>query len=89
MSADDKSPLVTFASTGKSVAWDASHRTLLEFAEAQGLSPPYSCRAGVCSTCLTAVEGEVRYIEAPLDEPEPGYALLCCSQPVGPVTLKI
>ncbi len=82
-------PLVAFRRSGLAVRWDGSRRTLLDFAEAQGLAPAFSCRNGVCSTCLCAAEGQVRYIEEPLDEPGPGQALLCCSVPVGDVTLDI
>jgi len=81
--------VVTFAKSGRSAPWDGEHRNLLDFAEAQGLTPAYSCRAGVCSTCICAIEGEVRYVEAPLDEPGDGEALLCCSIPVGSITLDI
>jgi uncharacterized protein len=41
---------VTFARSKTTVAWDATHGSLLELDEAAGLSPPYSCRAGVCNT---------------------------------------
>lgn len=88
-SAGADGPFVSFTVSGGGARWDGTHRTLLEFAEAHGKSPPFSCRSGICSTCLTEIEGEVRYLEEPLDEPGPGFALLCCSQPVGPVKLKI
>jgi uncharacterized protein len=81
--------IVTFAKSGRSAAWEGDPYSLLEFAEAQGLTPAYSCRAGICSTCLCSVRGEVRYIEDPLEQPGPGQALLCCSVPVTSVTLDI
>ena len=81
--------VVTFAKSGRSARWEGDHRNLLDFAEAQGLTPAYSCRAGVCSTCICSVEGKVRYVEEPLDEPEDGKALICCSITDGPVTLDI
>jgi hypothetical protein len=81
--------MVTFTRSGVTARWDGRHRTLLDFAEAQGLSPAFSCRAGVCGACLCDVEGEVRYIEEPLDIPPDGKALICCSAPVGPVKLSI
>ena len=35
-------------------------QTVLEAAEAAGLSPPYSCREGSCATCMCTLEaGEV------------------------------
>ncbi len=81
--------LVTFARSGRTARWKGEQRTLLDFAEAQGLTPAFSCRNGICSTCLCGVEGEVRYLDEPLDEPGPGKALLCCSAPVGPLTLNL
>jgi uncharacterized protein len=82
-------PLISFTKSGLSRTWDSGHRTLLDFAEAQGLSPAFSCRNGICSTCMCNVEGQVRYIEEPLDEPGPGKALLCCSVPEGPLRIDI
>lgn len=80
---------VTFANSGITAEWDGTHRTLIEFAEAQGLSPAFSCRSGVCGTCVTEIEGRVRYVEEPLDDPGAGKALICCSVPDGPLTLKL
>jgi uncharacterized protein len=82
-------PLVSFTKSGISKSWDGGHRTLLDFAEAQGLSPAFSCRNGICGTCTCDVEGQVRYIEEPLDEPGPGKALLCCSVPDGPLRIDV
>jgi ferredoxin-NADP reductase len=87
--APETAPLVTFGVSGRSVAWDNSFKNLLDFAEAQGLQPPFSCRSGICSTCLRTVEGGVRYVIDPLDMPEPGHALICCSVPDGNVTLDL
>ena len=56
---------ITFARSGQSATWASSDPddTLLAFAEAQGLEPAFSCRAGVCGTCACRVlEGEVHYI---------------------------
>jgi ferredoxin-NADP reductase len=82
-------PPVTFEPAGRTVPWDPACRTLLDFAEANGLAPPFSCRAGICATCRTAVEGPVGYVDEPLEMPEPGYALLCCAVPRGPVTVRL
>jgi len=83
-------PQVTFRKSGKTVVWDGSAETLLEFAESHGLQPEFSCRAGVCNTCMIGLAaGEVHYIEEPLDPPEPGTALICCSRPITDVELDI
>ena len=81
---------VEFRRSGRTVAWDADAPSLLAFAEAQGLKPDFSCRSGVCSTCTTRLlAGEVRYFEAPLDPPEAGTALICCSKPKSSVVLDL
>jgi ferredoxin len=87
--ADAANIVVRFATSGLEARWDGSHRTLLEFAEAQGLQPAFSCRNGICMTCQCAIEGRVSYVEEPLDMPADGHALLCCSVPDGPVTLEL
>ncbi|HRJ69792.1 MAG TPA: FAD-binding oxidoreductase [Beijerinckiaceae bacterium] len=81
--------IVRFTRSGREAVWDGAHRTLLELAEAQGLQPAFSCRNGICNTCLCAVEGPVHYVEEPLDMPENGHALLCCAVPDGPVTVDL
>ncbi|RUM96067.1 2Fe-2S iron-sulfur cluster binding domain-containing protein [Pseudaminobacter arsenicus] len=81
---------VEFRKSGLTAMWDEEAGSLLDFAEAQGLSPDFSCRAGICSTCKSRlVEGEVAYFEEPLDELGAGEMLLCCSKPQGPVVIDI
>ena len=71
-------------------AWDSESASLLDFAEAQGLSPDFNCRSGLCNTCLcTLVSGEVQYVAEPLDPPPSGKVLLCCAKPVGPVVVSV
>ena len=73
---------VVFAKSGKTAIWTANDGSLLEFAEDQGLSPAFSCRAGICLTCMCAVqEGEVAYDEPPTGTPDEGSALICVGQP--------
>ncbi|MDE3176978.1 MAG: 2Fe-2S iron-sulfur cluster binding domain-containing protein [Pseudomonadota bacterium] len=73
---------VVFARSGKSAAWGDFKGTLLEFAELQGLTPEFSCRAGICNTCACDVlEGEVSYADEPLDAPAAGKALICLARP--------
>ncbi|MGB3495686.1 MAG: 2Fe-2S iron-sulfur cluster-binding protein [Elainellaceae cyanobacterium] len=79
---------VTFARSGKTAVWHPGDGTLLEFAEAQGLSPDYSCRQGVCLTCMCAIEnGEVDYDEDPDGTPDDGSVLICVSKPKTPTVV--
>ncbi|TDF82407.1 FAD-binding oxidoreductase [Pseudomonas sp. H9] len=81
---------VRFEPSGQSVAWDAACPSLLECAEQAGLAPPFSCRAGLCNSCLTPLlSGTVQYSEAPLMTPEPGQVLLCCARPTSAVVLAL
>lgn len=81
---------VVFARTGLSARWDDGAGTLLELAEASGLAPPFSCRSGICNTCLCDLrDGEIEYVEEPLVAPEPGQVLICCSRPRGRVVLDL
>jgi ferredoxin-NADP reductase len=83
-------PLVTFAKTGRSILWDSKAKSLLDFAEAQGFNPEFSCRSGICSTCKTGlISGEVNYNETPLDPPDERHVLLCCSRPISDVELDL
>jgi len=78
--------LVKFALTGRSAPWQGSDptETLLEFAEAQGLKPAYSCRAGVCGTCACPLlEGEVSYLSEPTARVEKGSVLICVARAKG------
>jgi len=63
----------------------ASGTTVLEAAEGAGLDLPYSCRAGVCSTCRTrVVRGAVTMMTNYALEPwevEAGYVLCCQALP--------
>jgi ferredoxin len=57
---------------------------LLELAEANGLKPPFACRAGVCGTCTTRVlGGSVAYLAEPTAEVLPGSTLICIARPAG------
>ena len=81
---------MSFRKSGRSAHWQPGCESLLAFAEEQGLQPDFSCRAGVCGSCRTAlVSGAVDYFEDPLDDPGAGQVLLCCSRPRGPVVLDL
>ena len=69
----------------RSFAMASGGRTVLEAAENEGLELPYSCRAGVCSTCRTkvtrgAVTMTTNYALEPW-EVEQGYVLCCQALP--------
>ena len=81
---------VGFSRAGVTASWDPDCETILDLAERHGLNPDYSCRSGICHTCMCAlVEGEVEYLEEPLDEPDPGYVLICCARPKTSVVIEI
>lgn len=73
---------VVFAVSGKEARWQPDGGTLLDLAEARGLSPEYGCRNGSCGSCSTRVlEGQVAYPLQPSFEAKPGEALICCAVP--------
>ena len=82
---------VSFARSGLTVPWDENRfGSLLDLAEACDVPVDWSCRAGVCHRCESAlVDGDVSYIAEPLDTPAPGNVLLCSACPGGPVTLDL
>jgi ferredoxin-NADP reductase/MOSC domain-containing protein YiiM len=83
-------PPVSFARSGITVAWDRKFASLLELAEACDVPVRWSCRAGVCHTCMTGlIGGSIVYNPEPLDRPAPGNVLVCCSQPNAGVTLDL
>ena len=83
-------PPVSFARSGITAAWDPKYASLLELAEACDVAVRWSCRTGVCHTCLTGlIAGSVAYDPEPLERPAPGNVLVCCSRPDTDVTLDL
>src|SRR5271157_726048 len=83
-------PPVSFARSGITVAWDSKFASLLELAEACDVPVRWSCRAGVCHTCMTGlIGGSFIYNPEPLERPASGNVLVCCSQPNTGVTLDL
>ena len=73
---------IVFARSNKTLIWKADDGNLLDFAEANEIAPPYSCRAGICGTCMCKIrEGEVTYQETPTATIDEGSVLICISQP--------
>jgi len=83
-------PSVSFARSGIAVAWDPKFGSLLELAEASDVPVRWSCRTGVCHTCMTGlISGSVTYQPEPLERPIQGNVLVCCSQPNANVILDL
>jgi ferredoxin-NADP reductase/MOSC domain-containing protein YiiM len=81
---------VSFARSGITAAWDPKFGSLLELAEACDVPVRWSCRSGVCHTCMTGlIAGSITYNPEPLERPAPGNVLVCCSQPTAGVTLDL
>ncbi|NMG08186.1 2Fe-2S iron-sulfur cluster-binding protein [Brasilonema sp. UFV-L1] len=73
---------IIFAQSGKTLNWKQGDGSILEFAEANDINPPYSCRAGICGTCMCKINsGEVAYQEEPTATIDEDSVLICISQP--------
>jgi ferredoxin len=80
---------VTFSKSEKTVQWNNSAASLLEFAEENGIPIDSGCRAGSCGCCQTTIEsGELEYVQSPDIDPEQGTGLLCVSVPKTHLTLS-
>jgi len=87
---DSKTIEIRLNKSNKTLIWDEKSQSLLEFLEAQGIEPEFSCRAGICSTCQQGIlNGQVEYFEEPLDELPEGRLLLCCSRPLTSIILDL
>jgi ferredoxin-NADP reductase/MOSC domain-containing protein YiiM len=83
-------PPVSFARSGITANWDSKFGSLLELAEACDVPVRWSCRTGVCHTCMTGlIGGSIIYSPEPLERPAPGNVLICCSQPSAGVALDL
>lgn len=87
--ADDATGSVNFSKSGVEFANDGS--TLLDQAEAAGLSPRCGCRMGICHTCIAHVdEGAVRDVrtgEARTVNDE--YVQICVNAPIGDIAIEL
>jgi ferredoxin-NADP reductase/MOSC domain-containing protein YiiM len=83
-------PLVTFARSGIATRFPAGARSALELAEACDIPARWSCRTGVCHTCVTPLlSGEVSYSPDPLEPPADGQVLVCCARPGTDIVLDM
>ena len=73
---------VFFLESSKEARWEPGSGTVLDLAEARGLQPEFSCRAGTCGSCKTRiVQGSVSYLKPPTARVADDEALICCSVP--------
>ena len=83
-------PSVSFARSGITAEWGPKYQSLLELAEACDVPVRWSCRTGVCHTCMTGlIGGSISYNPEPLEIPAPGNVLVCCSHPDANVILDL
>ena len=77
---------MTFARSGLTTTWSDAYSSVLELAEACDVPTQWSCRTGVCHTCVTAVlAGEASYETPPLEAPGDDELLICsCPADRGP-----
>ena len=82
---------VLFASSSKEARWEPESGTLLELAEARGLTPEFSCRGGSCGSCaVKLLKGKVTYPNGKSFETAGDEILLCSAVPAeGSDTLEI
>jgi MOSC domain-containing protein YiiM len=55
---------VSFARSGITSAWDPKFASLLELAEACDVPVRWSCRSGVCHTCMTGFDWRIDYLQS-------------------------
>ena len=73
---------LTFAASGFEQRWSAGDPTVLETAEAHGLTPDFSCRSGSCGSCATRLlKGKVSYRTPITAEHAEDEVLICCAVP--------
>ena len=83
-------PQITFGRSGLTVRWADRHGSLLELADACDVPTRYSCRTGVCHTCITPLlAGGVSYSPDPLEPSADGTVLICCARPDTDVVLDM
>ena len=83
-------PAVTFARSGLTAAWSEGYSSVLELAEACDVPTQWSCRTGVCHTCVTAVlSGAASYGVPPLESPGEDVLLICSARPSTDLVLDL
>lgn len=73
---------VAFVTASKEARWTPGSGSLLDLAEARGLSPDFSCREGSCGTCRTKLlAGSVTYLKEPTATVAEDEVLICSAVP--------
>ena len=63
---------------------------MLDLADACDVPTRWSCRTGVCHTCITPLlSGDITYSPDPLEPPADGQVLICCAQPGTDIVLDM
>ena len=74
--------------SNKTLQWTETEGSILDLAEANGISMDFACRTGNCGTCVTAIKGgAVDYLVEPGYPIENGSCLACVGVPKGPLKL--
>jgi ferredoxin-NADP reductase/MOSC domain-containing protein YiiM len=83
-------PLVTFARSGITTPFGEQWRSVLDLADACDVPTRWSCRTGVCHTCVTPLlSGDITYAPDPLELPADGQVLICCARPASEIVLDM
>ena len=83
-------PLVTFARSGITTPFGEQWRSVLDLADACDVPTRWSCRTGVCHTCVTPLlSGDISYAPDPLELPADGQVLICCARPATEIVLDM
>jgi ferredoxin-NADP reductase len=85
-----RGPLVTFARSGVTTKFGDDWRSVLDLADACDVPARWSCRTGVCHTCVTPLlSGDITYAPDPLELPADGQVLICCARPASDIVLDM
>jgi ferredoxin-NADP reductase len=81
---------VTFARSGITTGFGGTWGSVLDLADACDVPTRWSCRTGVCHTCITPLlAGDISYHPDPLEPPPDGQILICCAQPTTDLVLDM
>jgi len=83
-------PAVTFARSGITAEFGDDWHSVLDLADACDVPTRWSCRTGVCHTCVTPLlSGDIAYAPDPLEPPPDGQVLICCATPRTDIVLDM